>query len=129
MKIVELQREEINVQKYRQLLTLETTGAITSFEGTVRIDDGILGLDYESYAPMAIKELHSIVDKVMKEFDLEGCIVVHRIGLVLVKECSILVICSAPHRKSTFQAVDNLMDMVKTSVPIWKKDVPKCILE
>lgn len=79
---------------------------------------------YEAYEEMAVKMMHQIADEAMSRYEIERCYIAHRSGFVAVKQDSILVACSGPHRRQPHEAVMFCVDEVKSKVPIWKKIVP-----
>ncbi|MEM9399817.1 MAG: molybdenum cofactor biosynthesis protein MoaE [Verrucomicrobiota bacterium] len=102
---------------------LENTGAIVEFSGTVRHeenDQNILGLEYQAYENMAIRQIKKIVSDLSDEFPCQRVDVIHRIGRVLVGETSIYVRVLAKHRFEAFNMCMGFMDRLKQDVPIWK---------
>jgi molybdopterin synthase catalytic subunit len=84
----------------------------------------VLRLEYEGYVPMAVKQLNELVDKCRRKWDsLMGVAIYHRLGLVPVGEESVLIAVSSPHRRDALEAVHWLIDELKRTVPIWKKEV------
>jgi len=71
---------------------------------------------------MAVKELKKIAEEAVSRWSVTNCIVVHRFGTVGIGEPSILIAVSSPHRDAAFQAVRYIIDTVKKTVPIWKKE-------
>lgn len=70
-----------------------------------------------------MKELQAVCNKVRLQWNVERIAIFHRLGEVPVKEASIAIVISSPHRKESLQAVQFAIDEVKTSVPIWKKEI------
>jgi molybdopterin synthase catalytic subunit len=100
-------------------------GAYVLFEGVVRNHhDGreVESIYYDAYRPMAEKELARIIDGVTREIPAVAIAVVHRLGLLRVGESSIAIVCSSPHRGESFAACRALIDRIKQTVPIWKKE-------
>ncbi|KXS16861.1 Molybdopterin biosynthesis MoaE [Gonapodya prolifera JEL478] len=102
-------------------------GAISTFEGTTRNTfEGkrVLSLHYESYVPMALKELHHICLTARTSWpSLVHVRIAHRIGSVPVGEGSVFVAASSPHRREAIEAVEWMVDELKATVPIWKREV------
>lgn len=72
---------------------------------------------------MAKKEMTSICDEIRKKWsDVENIAIYHRLGLVPVKEASVVIAISSPHRKTSLESVSFAIDELKTRVPIWKKE-------
>jgi molybdopterin synthase catalytic subunit len=100
-------------------------GAQVLFLGVVRNHHQgreVLRIDYEAYEPMALKELQKIAKDVGARRGLERVLVVHRFGRHEIGDSSIAVVIGSPHRAAAFEAVQEIMDRVKSDVPIWKKE-------
>ena len=100
-------------------------GAYVLFEGVVRNHhDGraVESIFYDAYRPMAEKELARIASEVRQEWPDVAAAVVHRLGLLRVGDSSIAIVCSSPHRGESFAACRALIDRIKQTVPIWKKE-------
>ncbi|WP_407355746.1 molybdenum cofactor biosynthesis protein MoaE [Methanolobus sp. WCC5] len=97
-------------------------GAVVTFLGTVR-DDGIDMLHFEAYEGVAIREMESIQDEAFEKFDIQSVDVIHRIGELPVGENIVLIIVGAGHRKEAFRACEYILERIKESVPIWKKEI------
>lgn len=99
------------------------TGAWTEFTGTVRgleKDVPIAALRYEIYRPMAKKVLEKHLGELEKIYGLLAVRFWHREGIVPVGEAAVYIALAAPHRKETLAALAELLDRLKTDVPIWK---------
>lgn len=105
----------------------DNSGAVVSFEGIIRGNDQgkiIKALDYECYEKMARKILNEICEKVRKlEPEINRIVLIHRTGVVNAGETSFYVAVSSEHRKAAFMACQKIVDEVKFSVPIWKKEI------
>ena len=97
-------------------------GAIVTFLGTVR-DDGIDMLHFEVYEELAIRELGSIRSEALDRFDIQSVNVIHRVGELSVGENILLIIVGAGHRKEAFRGCEYVLERIKESVPIWKKEI------
>lgn len=100
-------------------------GAYVLFEGVVRNhNEGkqVESIDYEAYLPMAEKEMASVVDEVRAAFPEVALAVVHRLGHLVVGDASIAIVCASPHRAEAFDASRTVIDRIKQTVPIWKKE-------
>ena len=100
-------------------------GALVVFSGVVRNHHkgrSVVSITYEAYRPMAEKEIARIVDDVSSRFPEAAIAVRHRVGLVMVGEESIVIVCCSPHRNVAYEASRELIDRIKKSVPIWKKE-------
>lgn len=100
-------------------------GAFVAFEGWVRDHNdgkGVHALAYEAYTRMALKEGARIVEAVKADFGLRFAHCVHRTGELALGDCAVWVGVSAPHRGEAFAACRRIIDDIKKSVPIWKKE-------
>jgi molybdopterin synthase catalytic subunit len=100
-------------------------GAIATFDGRVRdTSDGrsVTHLVYEAYESMALLELDKLARSARNQWALEGVSIVHRIGRLEIEETSVFIAVSAAHRADAFAACRYLIDSIKQTVPIWKKE-------
>ena len=104
-------------------------GAAVLFVGSVREftgeGDAIHRTDcltYESYVPMAEKEMRAILTAAATKWSLTHAAAVHRIGTLELGELAVVVAVSSPHRDASFEAGREVLEQIKRSVPIWKKD-------
>ena len=100
-------------------------GALALVEGIVRdLHEGraVESIVYDAYRPMAEKEIAKIVEALRVEFPSVAVTLRHRLGLVIVGETAITIACSSPHRAEAFAACRAVIDRVKQTVPIWKKE-------
>jgi molybdopterin synthase catalytic subunit len=105
----------------------EGMGAVVSFLGVVRAteaDQQISALEYETFQKMAEHQFNLLFDEIEKRWPIESIRLIHRLGLIKVKEPSLWVEVVAPHRGEAFAACQWLIDQMKRLVPIWKKPVP-----
>ena len=101
------------------------SGAVASFRGVVRAHDGgrdVAAIEYECYREMAEKEMTGVLQDAMSRHDLHAALIIHRNGKVPAGETSVLVAVAAAHRRPAFDAVREIVDALKTRVPIWKKE-------
>jgi molybdopterin synthase catalytic subunit len=100
-------------------------GAVTVFEGIVRDNSRgrrTLYLDYEAYQPMAQNQLDALVSEALGKFAIRDVRIVHRIGRMEIGETSVLIVVASAHRGAAFDACRWLIDTLKKTVPIWKKE-------
>ncbi len=101
-------------------------GGIVVFEGVVR--DNARGkqvryLEYDVYPEMAIAQIREIVAEATRRWGVERVVVAHRVGRLEIGEASVLIVVASPHRSEAFDASRYIIDTLKTTVPIWKKEV------
>ena len=104
----------------------ERAGAIATFTGTTRIESRgrtVRWLDYEAYAEMAEDVMAGIAAQLEERYDLCAVAIHHRVGRVGIGEPSVVIAVSAPHRADALAACRDAIDVLKESVPVWKKEV------
>ena len=100
-------------------------GAAVVFEGVVRNQTRgrkTLYLDYEAYEEMALQQMEALAEQSLKQFPIRDVAVVHRLGRLEIGETSVLVVVASAHRAAAFDACRWLIDTLKRTVPIWKKE-------
>jgi molybdopterin synthase catalytic subunit len=101
-------------------------GGIVVFEGVVR--DNARGkqiryLEYDVYAEMAVEQIRQIIAEARRRWDTPRVAVAHRVGRLEIGEASVIIVVATPHRHEAFEACRYIIDTLKTTVPIWKKEV------
>jgi molybdopterin synthase catalytic subunit len=100
-------------------------GALVIFDGVVRNNSRgrqTLYLDYEAYDQMAFQQMKELVRQALGQFDVRHVSLVHRLGRIEVGESSVLFVVASAHRAAAFDACRWLIDTLKKTVPIWKKE-------
>ena len=102
-------------------------GGVVSFVGTVRDHAegraGVTSLEYEAYASQVEPRLRAIADEARARWEGIGRVaLLHRTGLLALREPSVVVVVSAHHRAEAFEAARYCIDTLKATVPIWKKE-------
>jgi molybdopterin synthase catalytic subunit len=115
----------ILVESLRKGMISQECGGFVTFEGWVRdYNDGkaVLRLEYEAYAELAILEGQRVLGEARDQFPIKDVRVVHRVGLLQLKEVAVWVGAAAVHRHEAFEACRYVIDEIKRRVPIWKKE-------
>lgn len=100
-------------------------GAVVVFDGIVRDNSRgrkTLHLDYEAYEEMASKQMAELAEQGREKFHVRHVTIVHRLGRLQIGETSVLIIVASAHRGQAFDACRWLIDTLKKTVPIWKKE-------
>jgi molybdopterin synthase catalytic subunit len=100
-------------------------GGYVTFEGTVRDhNEGrrVLRLEYEAFVPLAVREGERILAAACEHYGLEQAFCAHRTGTLEIGDIAVWVGVGAPHRGEAFEACRYIIDHIKHSVPIWKKE-------
>jgi molybdopterin synthase catalytic subunit/molybdopterin converting factor small subunit len=122
---VELVRERIDAERIVSAVKAGSDGAVCVFDGIVRDNTrgrATLHLDYEAYEEMALKQMQELRAQTMEKFGVREVAVVHRLGRLLVGETSVLIVVASAHRGAAFEACRWVIDTLKKTVPIWKKE-------
>lgn len=123
---VALTREEIDRAELARQVWHPGAGAVVTFDGVVR--DHARGktiryLEYEAYEEMALERLAAIARTVQERWATDHIAIVHRLGHLEVGETSVVVVVATAHRGDAFDACRYAIDTLKTTVPIWKREV------
>ena len=124
--MIEITHKPLDPQPATASVRRDSNGAVVTFLGTTRrtsMDKTVLYLEYEGYVPMALKKLREIADEVAQKWPIQDISIVHRIGRLEIEDISLVVAIASPHRKEAFQACGFVVDRIKETVPIWKKEV------
>lgn len=102
-------------------------GAIVVFSGTVRDHsegrDGVTALEYEAFDTEVLGKFAEIAAQMRQRWTVLGRIaLIHRLGMLQLGESSVLAVVSAPHRPDAFAAAQFGIDVLKATVPIWKRE-------
>ena len=100
-------------------------GAVCVFDGIVRDNSRgrrTLHLDYEAYREMALEQMRGLAAEAIAKFGVRDVAMVHRLGRVTVGETSVLIVVASAHRAAAFDACRWLIDSLKKTVPIWKRE-------
>ena len=103
-------------------LEAEGVGAISSFTGLVRSDDGVTAIELEHYPAMTEASLRAVAVEAQSRWNLSGAIIVHRVGKMAVGEPIVFVAAASAHRADALAACAFLIDRLKTDAPFWKKE-------
>jgi MoaE-MoaD fusion protein len=122
---IRIVREKIDAAAVIARLKQPEDGAVVIFDGVVR--DNTRGrrtiyLDYESYEGMALLQMQSLAAEARTRFEVREVSMIHRLGRLAVGETSVLIAVGAAHRAEAFDACRWIIDTLKKTVPIWKKE-------
>lgn len=118
-------RETIDTRTAVAGLKRGEDGAALVFEGVVRNQTRgrkTLYLDYEAYEEMALEQLESLATQAVQQFQIRDVAIIHRLGRLEIGETSVLIAVASAHRAAAFDACRWLIDTLKRTVPIWKKE-------
>ena len=123
---VNIQHAPLDANALREAALSPESGAVVLFEGIARNHGNgkpVLGLAFDAYEPMALARLEELRREALEKFALRACFIHHRLGAVALGEAAVVVVCASPHRAEAFAAAAWLLDRLKESVPIWKREL------
>ncbi len=100
-------------------------GAVAIFDGIVRNNSRgrrTLYLDYTAYGPMALRQMEQLAQQALASYAIRDVQIVHRLGRLQIGETSVYIVVASAHRAAAFDACRWLIDTLKKTVPIWKKE-------
>lgn len=122
---VALTRDPIDAEILTAAARHGEDGAVVVFHGIVRNNSRgrqTLHLDYEAYEQMALNQLKQLAAQARERFAVRHATLVHRLGRLAVGQTSVLIVVASAHRAQAFEACRWLIDTLKKTVPIWKKE-------
>ncbi len=123
--MITLSKESISIEEVERAVAHPDCGADLVFVGRVRgIYKGqtVLRLEYEAYEKMAVRCMQQIADDAQSQFQARVAIV-HRVGVVMPNEVSVVIAVSTPHRAASYDASRFVLEALKKDVPIWKREI------
>ena len=120
-----LTREAIDAEGLIAAAKCGGDGAVVVFDGIVRNNTRgreTLFLEYEAYEEMALKQMRELAARARRSFAVRQATIVHRLGRLEVGETSVLIVVASAHRAQAFDACRWLIDTLKKTVPIWKRE-------
>ncbi len=121
----EITYEKIDTEPVVAKIRHPADGAAVVFEGVVRDNTRgrrTLYLNYEAYEEMAAKQLEALAEEAISLYPIREVAIVHRLGRLEIGEISVLIVVASAHRGAAFDACRWLIDTLKRTVPIWKKE-------
>ncbi|HYC30620.1 MAG TPA: molybdenum cofactor biosynthesis protein MoaE [Chitinophagaceae bacterium] len=123
---IKISAEVLDISRCIQWVMSPQCGGIDVFIGTVRDNTKgkkVLRLEFEAYESMALKEMQKIAEQAMEKWKVTRVLVHHRTGVLNAGEVPVIIAVAAPHRAAAFDACRFIIDTLKQTVPIWKKEV------
>jgi len=120
--------DSLNADGVYKELSHPQSGGICVFVGTVREftnNEEVVSLEFETYKTMAIKEMRKIADQAIKKWQLNKVVIRHAVGAKEIEEPVVVIGVSSAHRDACFTACRFMIDTLKETVPIWKKEIFK----
>jgi len=123
---IKISSEILNIQSCIEWVMLPESGGIDVFIGTVRNatkGKAVLRLEFEAYEKMALAEMDKIAAQAIEKWPVQKLLIHHRTGILSVGEVPVIIAVSAAHRDAAFEACRYVIDTLKQTVPIWKKEI------
>ena len=120
-----LVRATIDTRAMTDALVCPEDGAVAVFEGVVRNNSRgkkVLYLEYHAYESMALKMIEEVGRRARQQFDIHNIGILHRLGRLNIRECSVAIVVTSSHREAAFEACRFAIDTLKKIVPIWKRE-------
>lgn len=124
--MIELDFQPLNAQKAIDYVSDGSAGGINVFIGTVRnTTEGrkVIALEFEAYEKMAVSELNKIVKQARELWPIHKIAVFHALGRKKIGDLAVVIAVSSAHRDAAFLACRYIIDTLKQTVPIWKKEI------
>ena len=122
--VIKVQKEDVDIGALIQAAKRPGSGCLVVFDGIVR-DDDITEMELEAYEQVAVDEMEKIAKQATEQFRLLHVDIIHRIGKLAVGENILIIVVSAGHRPEAYAGSRYIIEEIKKSVPIWKKELTK----
>lgn len=122
--MIAVRKEDVDIGALIEAAKRPGTGAVVVFDGIVR-DDDITEMELEAYEDVAVAEMEKIAREATEQHNLLHVDIVHRIGRLSVSENILIIVVSAGHRPEAYAGSRYIIEEIKKSVPIWKKELTK----
>ncbi|MES2109021.1 MAG: molybdenum cofactor biosynthesis protein MoaE [Bacteroidota bacterium] len=122
---IQISPSTLNIQSAIDWIMSPESGGIDVFIGTVRNQTKgkkVVRLEFEAYEPMAITEMEKIAKEAFEKWPVQKVLIHHRTGVLQIGEVPVVIAVSAAHRAAAFDACRYIIDTLKQTVPIWKKE-------
>jgi len=123
---IQLTDKPLSAQSCLEYVMAGGAGAVNVFVGTVRDNTQgrtVTRLEYEAYEPMALSEMQKIAEQAQQKWPVQKLAIHHRVGTLHIGDAAVIIAVSTPHRADSFEACRFVIDTLKQTVPIWKKEV------
>jgi molybdopterin synthase catalytic subunit len=122
VRLAEIREQPLDLGEVTNAVSEAAAGGVAVFLGTVREEDHgrrVTGLDYTAH-PSAVDRLREVAEQICAEYGVLALAAVHRVGTLEIGDAAVIVAASAPHRGLAFDACRACIDLLKSTVPIWK---------
>ncbi len=127
-EMIRIQVEDFSIQEEITAImgSSKRIGAVVTFLGTARdFSEGreVELIEFEQYANMAEKAMGKLREDALKKFDVIEVRIIHRVTSIEPGGQIVLILAASEHRKAAFDACEWIIDTLKQTVPIWKKEI------
>lgn len=126
MTDIKISAETLDINYCIEQVESPDCGGIDVFIGTVRSatkGKKVVRLEFEAYERMALKEMNKLAQQAMEKWSVQKVVIHHRTGVLQIGEIPVIIAVSAAHRDAAFEACRYIIDTLKETVPIWKKEI------
>lgn len=123
---IQILESTLNTQEVIQAVSGVQCGALITFTGTVRDNTTgrkVLRLEYECYQAMALGQMTALAENALGQYNIQHISIHHRMGILIPGDIAVIIAVGSAHRADAFAACQYLIDTLKQTVPIWKKEV------
>ena len=123
---IQIKEVALDIQSCVDWVMSPQSGGIDVFIGTVRdVTKGkrVVKLEFEAYESMALSEMKKIASDAFQKWPIQKILIHHRTGTLITGEVPVVIAVAAAHRAAAFDACRYIIDTLKETVPIWKKEV------
>ena len=124
--LIHISPDPLEVDQLMNLVSDPSCGAIDIFVGTVRDQTKgkkVVRLEFEAYEKMALSEMAKLSDQASEKWPVQKMAIHHRVGNLVIGDIAVIIAVSTPHRNASFDACKYVIDTLKQTVPIWKKEI------
>lgn len=125
VRLVDVREKPLSVDEVMAAVSDPKAGGIAIFVGTVRDEDAgrdVTSLEYEAH-PDVVTVMRRIAEGIAERAEVIAVAAVHRTGPLAIGDIAVVVGASCAHRHDAFRAGQQLIDDVKESAPIWKRQI------
>ncbi|PJJ84984.1 molybdenum cofactor biosynthesis protein MoaE [Mucilaginibacter auburnensis] len=122
---IKISSHALDIQHCTNWVMSPDCGGIDVFIGTVRNatkGKTVVRLEFEAYEVMALTEMEKIAEQAFDKWPVQKILIHHRTGVLQVGEVPVIIAVAAAHRGAAFDACRYIIDTLKETVPIWKKE-------
>ena len=123
---IQISPNPLNIQSCIDWIMSPESGGIDVFIGTVRNTTKgktVVRLEFDAYEAMAVAEMEKIAKQAFEKWPVQKVLIHHRTGVLNIGEVPVIIAISAAHRAAAFEACRYIIDTLKETVPIWKKEI------